>query len=117
MGTTTNAVLFYGFVEQEEGDWSDAVDRHEEWDYTELRDLEKRLDVELDSHCSHDYPMWYIAVESKTVTARRGDVKEITSATLEIDPTWDAKLREYAAAFEIDLGDQVPGWCLVSYWG
>lgn len=68
----------------------------------------------VDSHCSGDCPMPYVAIKDSVTTAHRGSVEHITS--LDVGPTWEADLRAFCERMGIDVGDQAPGWHLVSMW-
>lgn len=137
MGTTTDAILFYGFHAGEnewdefigEGDWKDVFakvmghpepkavfnddtkDEHIAYWKTKGA-LAEAEPCEVDFHCYGDSPMPYLCVKaSKTVTAR-GDASEIKSLT--VDPTWDEALQIFAKKMGIPW--QQPKWWLVSYW-
>jgi hypothetical protein len=79
------------------------------------RAVEEEFGVEVDSHCSGDYPIPYLCTAQ--VIARRGDAEEITPERLTVDPTWAGKLDRFMAEFGIEKPHESPRWWLVSYWG
>ena len=131
MTVSTDAVLFYGFVlldgdGDEVGDleyfltgevstrctsyWVDIVKERtgrqaSEWD------------IEFDCHCSDECPIWYICVDSVTISASRGEAVVVHQSDLlcYIDDPKDAKLKAFCQAMNIEYKE--PAWLLVSYWG
>jgi hypothetical protein len=80
------------------------------------REAEATIGVELEYHCSSDYPLYILS--AKTITARRGDTEAIDMAALEaerIAGDWDGKLAAACAALGI-TPTKPAGWWLVSYW-
>jgi hypothetical protein len=82
------------------------------WD--KKRDVCKTDEVEVDSHCSGDDPIPYVAVSASKVTASRGTPERIQS--LDVGADWDAKLAAYCALMGITPPQDRPGWWLVSMW-
>lgn len=77
-----------------------------------------KVGVELESHCSGDYPVWMLVAHQ--VTAHWGDAKGIDFADLErqrAEGEWDAKLRRACDVLGITPKQSEPGWMLASYWG
>lgn len=113
MGTSTNAILFYGFTDDSEGEngWSEAYDNSQEDNVT-------YPGTSLDYHCSSDEPIYYLAIDVSETTAYRGHPKQLDRLTLAYSPLeeWEGTLREAATYFGIDLLDQKPAWYLVSYY-
>ncbi len=68
----------------------------------------------VNTHCSSECPMPYVAVKASQTTSWRGHMKEITS--LAVDPTWDAALATFCAAMGIKTDGKKAAWWLVSYW-
>ncbi|GGW98962.1 hypothetical protein [Streptomyces chartreusis] len=86
--------------------------------YDRKREAEARLGVELEFHCSGDYPMYLLT--AKSITAYRGDAKEIDFAALQAETEQagaDAKLRAALEALELRPTQEQPRWLLCSYWG
>jgi hypothetical protein len=158
MGTSTDAILFYGYnlgssedewhIEEagEDGewepDWYDAKDGDDDdivtaaenrllasvgftesdWRvdgyYERKGHAEARVGVELDSHCSGDFPIYFLAAHK--IVARRGYAEEIDLTQLEasrVEQDWDGKLRAAVEALGITPKQAGPKWLLVSYWG
>lgn len=106
MGQSTDAILFYGYV------WDN--------DEAEMPEAAKNLygkdePVLLSSHCSGDYPMPYVYMQSTEIRAWRGSPKPVVS--LDVQSDWNSKLTTFIERFEIDTSDaKGPGWFLVSMW-
>lgn len=82
------------------------------WD--KKREINKAAGVEVDHHCSDEYPIPYVAVSASKVMARRGYPESIAGLTVGAD--WDAKLAAYCALMGITPPQEKPGWWLVSMW-
>jgi sulfatase maturation enzyme AslB (radical SAM superfamily) len=137
MGTSTDAILFYGF-HADEGEWDDFFG--EEWENTFAAkvgtpepvvgfDTEKHKaehvafwrarkklveaePCEVDSHCSGECPMPYVCVKASKTKACRGYPQEIKSLTVE--PEWEIQLNKFCELMNIPW--QEPRWWLVSDW-
>lgn len=137
MGQSTDAYLYYGMELGESQFWLDdevpgleeeelddyskvyytRVHGHppesysDEWKWVEAQPIEIR------SHCSCDYPMYFVHVKRLFVQAWRGDPKRIdldylTTVTLE-----DADLlRIFCATMNIPWDMDNVGWRLASMW-
>lgn len=86
--------------------------------WEERRKAEAQVGVEIETHCSGDYPMYLLA--AKAITAYRGDVDVIDFAKLttevqEVDA--DTKLRAALGALGIQPKQKQAQWLLCSYWG
>lgn len=82
------------------------------------RAAKERLGVQIDTHCSGNYPMYLLA--AKIITASRGDAKDIDLASLTSQPVsedWDEKLRAALQALGITPNQDKAKWLLCSYWG
>ena len=80
--------------------------------------IDEQLGVEIESHCSGDYPMYILA--AKKFTAYRGDVKALDAAELVAmvaDEDLDGKLARALEVLAFRPVDKRPKWLLVSYWG
>jgi hypothetical protein len=164
MGTSTDAILFYGYCWDEEGslwedeevdDWearyavatgvprpsqpypSRQVPRTREnnydgtpKDYTpeELaakqeyhdfwaakRKAVEKSGVEVGTHCSYECSMPYVCIKTSEITSHRGYMSEIKS--LDVDPEWNAMLKDFCKKMNIDTKDMKPKWWMVSLWG
>lgn len=138
MSVSTNAILFYGFMLGDEDGWDGPFDP-EEWEevycikngltepdeeyedhetefqefWRKVSKLRERAGCEIDSHCSNDFPQYYVCVTKSRTTANRGYPAEIKS--LDVDPNWKIVLKEFCTVMDIEY--QEPRWWLVSYWG
>lgn len=86
--------------------------------YFERRNaVDEQLGVEVESHCSGDYPMYVLA--AKKFTAYRGDVEAIPTdlSALVAAESLDAKLARALEVLDFKPIQEKPGWLLVSYWG
>lgn len=121
MGVTTNAILFYGFIQTEEGEgkWEEAYDKVMDDKVMDDFDLffhhEEKTGFVFGTHQSGDYPLYYLGIASTHTVARRGYPQPIS--TIEVNPDWERQLREYAASIKIDVSNLQAGWYLASYWG
>lgn len=100
---TTALLAAVGFTET---DWR-ADGYHER-----KKAAEERMGVELDSHCSGEYPMYLLA--AKKTTAARGYPKEVDFT---LPDNADERLAWAIGVLGLDVGDQKPRWLLASYWG
>ena len=154
MGVSTNAVIFYGILIDEDGcecQFNDVEDINEHYakkigwvsddgglftdgNYTlfdnqadekkarkiweknrdELHKITGDCDVELAYHCSGEYPMHYVGVKESETFARRGYPVQLDEETLNIEPDWADKLKDYCKIMDIEYKE--PSWHLVSYW-
>lgn len=105
MGVSTNAILFYGYC------WDDQI---EEFDWDEWEDKLEGLAVDVNTHCSGDYPIPYLAIGESRKVARRGYPEEVKS--LEVGLMWDATLTKAAEKLGIKMPQPEPRWWLVSDW-
>jgi hypothetical protein len=146
MGTSTDAILFYGVLlgdEDTEWDqpawWTEADDEFPEWEkqYAKLHGVtyvwdeateESNYDdvlkkaheslCEVDYHCSSEYPMYYVGVKASEVSANRGYPQRLDGHPASmIGLQWDL-WDEQLKQFceEMELPYDNPGWYLVSIW-
>ncbi|HEY5851270.1 MAG TPA: hypothetical protein VIT62_10960 [Lysobacter sp.] len=134
MGTSTNAILAFGFDIGEElpdsllPEDEDEFFDFEEWlcgrlglEWSEGRDddywLKRRAAIEafpvdLVAHCSGDYPMYFLAVRGTESTALRG-----TPQRVQLTPPSEAAIicmREFCAEHGIEWRE--PDWHIFSMW-
>ena len=141
MGQSTDAILFWGIlVDQDECEcpWSYSEDMEWEGVYAQRKAgicepsndfsdatrtkyheyLDKRGAIVkesgciIDSHCSGDYPMHYVAMRASQLEAHRGFPKKVES--LSIDENWEQLLQSFCEIMEIEWS--LPSWYLVSDW-
>jgi hypothetical protein len=151
MGVSTDGILFYGywFEEGMEFPWSD--DEELDWEsyvatrrgatydaespeyfeqYQRQQEVIKSLPVTLGTHCSGEYPMWYLAIKASEQVARRGSPKSINPHAMAAfggnlprlsTPSWNDQLIAFADEFKLPRpgqdGASEIGWWLASYWG
>ena len=82
--------------------------------YDKKQKLAKKAGVEIDCHCSTDYPIYFVSLRS--YSASRGFPTKIDISKID-DVTQDeiAKLKEFCEIMEIKW--KKPHWYLASYWG
>lgn len=98
-----------GFTETNDG--SDGY-------YDRLWEAEEALEVEFESYCSGESPMYILA--AKVITVPRGHVEALDLAAMATDPAeqgWDDKLSAALTTLGITPKQQEPAWLLCSYWG
>ena len=82
--------------------------------WEEKRKIVEKSPCLVDRHCSASCPMAYVAVKASVTTCNRGFPKEITS--LDVAPTWNAKLAEFCETLGIKTKGMKAAWWLVSDW-
>lgn len=126
MGVSTDGLLWYGVSlgddDEEIGERiSDIVNGPEDSDTYLYGDGREWLaehgltGVEFVHHCSHDYPMWGLALAGTLVRAYRGTPKSVTLRV--ISPEEDALLTAALEALGLDVPFDKYGWKLASLWG
>lgn len=139
MGVSTDGILFYGYDlgNEEEGwkllnveengylhgvDWYDLAGEYPRNDFAEAANsrlfaVKSSSQVEVDSHCSSESPMYYLCAER--IEAARGYPQEVDFVLLErrrIEEGWDAKLKEALDALGITPDPSRARWLLASDW-
>lgn len=139
MGQSATATLFYGYLIDEEDPFLEDFDM-EEWDelYAEKKgvappsdeyssgseslyraywkDCNTLIDDEvctIETHCSTDYPMYYVAIKESMISAGRGLPSVVSD--LEVDGMWAHDLVIFSEV--LDLPFAPSQWYLVSYLG
>jgi hypothetical protein len=111
MGMSTDAILFYGYVWEEEQYDEEPIIPEEALDLYGSDEP-----VLAGFHCSSDYGMPYVYVQASHTRASRGYPKTVKSLRERED--WDAQLTAFVERFDISLTEaQGPDWYLVSYLG
>lgn len=160
MGTSTDAILFWGIVFDEDkpeiadvfkdddkdfeeiyaakkgwkedsgyftpaGEYAHLNDpkKHDEarkvWrkHLAELEKINSACPAEIGTHCSGEYPMYYVCIKETEKTAHRGYAVDLYSDSLHEKQIWLEQLKEYCEVMGISLKGKRIGWHLVSYWG
>jgi hypothetical protein len=139
MSVSTDAQLYYGiqldegftfpWYNEEEDDipeWTDVFCRKhgieisnydtfdQYWDAKSTLMYEK-LRCNIDSHCSGDYPMYYVCIKETEILASRGYPQEIDHEHFLVRSYWDQQLKDFCELMELPYSK--PSWWLSSYWG
>lgn len=117
MGQSTDAILTYGLAVEEGTDAHDICEQLQDERYSDHTAATKLFDVEAIGHCSGDYRMYLIGVESLTKRANRGYPIEIDPTTLlkNEDEARD-KLKSFCAHFGLPFAEESCKWILASDW-
>ena len=113
MGQSTNAYLFYGI---ELGDDLSDFLQEEDDTHGEVEQLLEKAGIngiQVGSHCSGDYPIYYLYTQS--YMAWRGYSKEVDPASLVVSEEETEKLKKAMLVLKRDPVE--PKWILASYWG
>lgn len=78
------------------------------------RQVIAELGVEIERHCSGDYPIYVLTVKDSVSRAWRGDAKTFDVLPI-AEPDWDQQLRSFCELVGIE--PKKPTWLLASYWG
>ena len=100
------------------GEWKDDEETKKKFNdfWEKQRNIVKKFGVTIGTHCSDEYPMYYIAVEESHIIANRGFPKELDVYKFSIlTSMWDIKIREFCELMGIEYSQ--PKWMLCSYWG
>ena len=79
-------------------------------------DIAHPLPVKLVNYCSHDYPMYILAVPATYREASRGYPEAFTPSDLHVTEEGAAKLKAFIEEFALKPKGE-PQWWLSSYWG
>lgn len=142
MGVSTDGILFYGLIWDDEYDFESVPDTYD-WPeviakqrgipfedylpYDQRKPIEAEFGVNFGHHGSDGWSVPYIYVVESQTTAWRGSPqkidKQFTHAAC-LDTTtktfdWNAKLDNFIAALglEDDVADLERAWWLCSWWG
>jgi hypothetical protein len=77
------------------------------------RKAAKRSAITLITHCSGDYPCYFLAINGTEVCASRGTPEKLNPKT--IDPAHLQAMKDFCEKYEIEW--QEPAWHVFSYWG
>lgn len=125
MGLSTDAILCYGIALDDDESWEvHDVMGVEEYDNDEFCEWLEKINEELeavglyiDSHCSAEYPMYYICVHETAISANRGYPQIVTMERIGIinertKEKWDKKLKEACKQYNFPYKN--PEWLLMS---
>ena len=89
------------------------IDQHTAY-WQAKRKIVEAAGCSIETHCSGECPMPYVAVKASQTISRRGYMEEITS--LAVDPSWNEALDEFCAVMGIKTDGLKAAWWLVSDW-
>jgi hypothetical protein len=136
MGVSTDGILAFGValeLEQEPFPWPGVDPESEEaeemdlgmWlgkqaglpdtDFAKMRELEAQCPIESVTHCSHEYPMFIVALRGYYKSASRGHVVEVAPGFLNINAPAHIRAREWCEENGFPAFDD-PKWLLCSMW-
>lgn len=137
MGLSTDALLWWGYCWDDEAELiPEDEDGYRDWEATyaaksglRQQDAEdssawyarksaavKAVGVEIDSHCSSEYPIPLVAIAESKKRAWRG--QPIAVESLAVDPSWTSRLDEFCRTMGITPPEgQKPQWWLASDMG
>lgn len=134
MGTSTDAVLAYGWAWNEEFDAYEVLIEEDgladptESRWEELEEALRKLGLELDRHCRYDAVMPALVVTASRVVAYQGLPETLTAHPQPVGREWDENLAKGFALLkeackgvefppEFIQSETPPSWVLYSWWG
>lgn len=144
MSTSTDAILFYGFLIDEEKDpyehemltepasgdldeiWAtkfklyDEGSSGEDYSFEKISSHQAKYPVEIVMHCSSDSPMYAVAIKNTKTEANRGYARIINICAPDAlnEPCYDSQLQQFCVDFGLRVREASEmNWYLVSYWG
>ena len=135
MGQSTDAILFYGILFEEEGEppafiadagfdyFDDYVESQsglplygqEGHSFDDHRAYKESLPVEMIHHCSSEYEMYGLAVKGCSFLAKRGYPVTLDNGLPEVSDGKRQAFLKWLSDRGIAYDD--PKWILCSYWG
>lgn len=132
MGTSTDAILVFGFeiggedeppefLDEFDGDFESFLDSlsglpeygEEGHSFDAQFEYRKNCPASMTLHCSYDYPMYILAVNGTETRSSRGTPREIGSMDVS-----DSDVSAFKAWCESnDIEYKEPKWLLCSMWG
>ncbi len=105
MTVSTDAILFYGYI------WNDEPETFDS------SGLELFPEVTLGYHCSDEEPFPYLAIASTELVAARGYPQRWRmESSCELEWRWNQELKVVLNSLGLESPGE-PGWYLASYWG
>lgn len=89
-------------------DWTDY------WE--EKRRLLAKSNCVVDTHCSGDCPMPYVAITASHAVAHRGYPNELSNNHMTVMPEWREQIDSFCQLMGIPIPQTEPRWFLVSDW-
>ena len=91
---------------------------HPKWrDYwNEKRRLSAESGCLIDTHCSGDCPMPYVAIRTSHAVALRGDPNDLADDHMTVKPEWREQIDNFCRVMGIPIPQTAPRWYLVSDW-
>jgi hypothetical protein len=114
MGQSTDAIVAYG-VPLEEGSVEDYDEEGGEESGPAYMAFMGNSEggIEIESHCSGDYTMHFVAIKGTRRIAHRGHPVKVT--TPEPKPEWDGKIEAFCKKYKLKATGK-PAWWLMSWW-
>jgi LmbE family N-acetylglucosaminyl deacetylase len=117
MGTSTDAILTYGFQVEEGTAAHETCEALQDERYSEHSAAQKEIGVEALGHCSDAQRMFVIGVIPLTTRAWRGNPVEIVpTALLTNENEARDKLKQFCERFGLPFDEAKCGWWLQSDW-
>ena len=98
-------------------EWSKDPDvraQYSRW-FKEQRHIISAAACAVGTHCSFDYPMYYVYVQSSKHTANRGYPVQLQQDGLVVAASWDNHIKAYCKLMELPCKE--PKWMLASFCG
>ena len=105
-----------------DGEYIEGVTKEQESEYYREKrkwDHDNPQPFELMNYCSHDYPMYILALPSTCKTANRGDIVDLKPKELKVSP-FDKEyidFMKFIKKFDLKGDVDIPYWCLFSSMG
>lgn len=125
MGVSTDGILVFGidlgeelpeFLEEFEDVWWDFTNSISgETEYEKRSEFRKNYPLDLVTYCSHEYPMYILAINGTETNVSRGYTEEIDPDDMKVPEDKIAALKAFCEEYDIEW--QEPKWLLASMWG
>jgi hypothetical protein len=130
MGVSTDGLVFFGFLIADGSETHERIEREKragpdgEPNPGTLGWLVWMGDedgaVEIGTHCSGEYPMYFVAVKATVIRAWRGRPMDLSGRLIRTqgiyeEGEWCKLIRDFCARW--DIPHEEPRWYLASYWG
>jgi len=110
MGVSTDAMIYFGV---------ELGDEHDLWEKAE--ELWEHPEIDLQTHCSSDYPVWFVCIKKSFHLARRGYpvfFEDELKTSKEVEEEWSIKLMDFLREHDLMKYVENPKcqWTLASNW-